>query len=78
METCNKLAKKHDIETTAVAMKSCVVQLVHRVKLDLENRCHYHKVRLDVCLEGKQEQIDLIKWQISPLTEDSNAWKTRI
>ena len=78
MEKCNNLAKKHEIETTGLAMKLCVVQLVHKVKLDLENKGHFHKMRLDVVLEGKQEQIDLIKWQIADLTDDSNKWKTKI
>ena len=35
MNQCNALVAKHDVETTAVSMKQCVVQLLHKVKVNL-------------------------------------------
>ena len=72
------MASDHEIETTAVAMKKCGVLLVHKVKVNLKDKNHEHKMRLDIFLEGTQEQVDLMKWQFAALTEKSNKWTSRI
>ena len=46
-----------------------------RVKVDLKNKSHSHKMRLDVVLEGTKEQIELMKWHFSDITDKSkNKW----
>lgn len=77
MSACNEMFQKHDIESTALAMKTCHVQLVHKVKLDLKKRTHTHKMRLDLILEGSKEQAELMKWHFSDLMDKKNKWQGR-
>ena len=58
-------------------MKSCGAVLQHKVKLNFKDGKHYHKMRVTLKLEGKQEQIDLIKWQAAQLTDIENEWTTK-
>ena len=78
MEQCNTLASKHDIESTSLAMKQCTVQLVHKVKLNLQEKSHEHKVKLDILMEGTKEQIDLMKWHFTDMADKKNKWVTKM
>ena len=44
MEMCNTLAGKHEVNAAANAMAKCEVQLIHRVKVDLKDKKHEHKM----------------------------------
>ena len=58
MNLCDTLSKQEEIKTAADSMKSCIVQLIHRTKLDLECNGHDHKMQLEIGLTGTKEQID--------------------
>ena len=78
MKLSEDLYKQHDLATAAKAMKLCRVALVHKVKLNFETGEHCHKMRAILQLEGKQDQIDLVKWQAGKLTAEDNAWTTKL
>ena len=59
-------------------MKTCSAELQHKVKLNFKEKSkHEHKMRVILKLEGRQDQIDLIKWQAGQLTEMENEWTTK-
>ena len=58
-------------------MKTCSAELQHKVKLNFKGGMHDHKMRVILKLEGRQDQIDLIKWQAAQLTDIENEWTTK-
>ena len=58
-------------------MKTCSAELEHKVKLNFKEGKHEHKMRVILKLEGRQDQIDLIKWQAAQLTDIENEWTTK-
>ena len=78
MNKCNAMTEKHDIESTTAAMKMCVFQLVHNVKVDMKSTGHAHKMRMDLVLQGTKEQIELMKWHAQDLTNKENKWTSRV
>ena len=78
MTKCNAMIEKHDIESTSAAMKTCVLQLVHSVKVNMKTTGHAHKMRMDLVLQGTKEQIELMKWHSQDLTDKKNKWTSRV
>jgi len=78
MAKCNEMTEKHDIESMSAAMKTCVFQLVHNVRVDMKSKGHAHKMRMDVILQGTKEQIELMKWHSQDLSDKKNKWTTRV
>ena len=58
-------------------MKTCCAELQHKVKLNFKESKHEHRMRVILKLEGRQDQIDLIKWQAAQLTDIENEWTTK-
>ena len=50
-------------------MKTCLAQLVHTVYLNFKTGMHVQRVRVTIVLEGRQDLIDIIKWQFSSIEE---------
>ena len=47
------------------------------MKLNFKEGKHEHKMRVILKLEGRQDQIDLIKWQAAQLIDIDNEWTTK-
>ena len=77
MKFSTELSNTHNVSSAARAMKTCAAQLVHKVKLNFKDGKHYHKMRVTIVLEGKQDQVDLIKWSAEQLSHIDNPWTTK-
>ena len=60
----NKIGKSVEMQMSAASMKTCMVQLAHKTRINFKTSCYEHKLLVILCLEGEQEKIELMKWYL--------------